>query len=582
MSLSTSAVLIGVNHYPNLGSGLQLRGAANDARAWYAASLKEGSDPHHCAALTSVATEAGFFSEEDMLPDDLRGTFDDSALSCGLATKANIEKAITALIDGIAGTPSRQGLLVFAGHGAQGGDGELLLCPCDVDQADLGNTTVSIAFIRQTIDDARTRLRSEGKDDKITLTIALDTCFAGRAASQTSLRTITPSATGHKRKHLKALSDEALLIMSSKAGESSYEYNFGANLLTRRAVHGVFTSTLMEMLERWRMTRLHLPAGTLNFWPVSYDRLAKATAAAMTALQFDQHSWFKGPKKTRGMPALRANYRMLGPLQKKSVKAIMKRNCKPWTPPGREISGDWTDGIWGNLQDTTTATVCGWGLAVNLPPGATTQTTTAVAFYTTTTPPDPDDLAFLAAADAVPQKLLPSDGTTAPAAESVESVSITPPAPTNTGNVLLLQITEDEDVIGLLIVYQFTDGQGDAQEFMVLYGDHSSQLPKTFQLKAWGSAVPSSSNTLYNRVQCNGEGVVFTSTTSTPNPLGHWGSSKSSGTAECNLWCNNGKLTWYNQSSSELSVTTDNPLYFGVGEADPALGFSAVDLAWDS
>lgn len=316
--LSSHAVLIGVNQYAHAEVG-NLEGCANDVRVWVSLLHSLDVPSADTTALTSTA--------DGVMPAAAFTASDKADLTVGGATTAEIRQAVTTLLDHLDGHPERQGILFFAGHGARGSDGGLRLCGSDVDPADVDSTSFAIAEIADLL-----------KTRTVTLTIVLDTCFAGEAAAVgMTHRTITAGGGALTMPELD--DDKVVLLMSSKPGESAYEYDFRTNMALPGPTHGVFTWALISGLERWRTTTVSVDEHTYTYYPVSFDQIAEVAAGVTQALKFPQTAWAAGGRRLRQLPALATNFDALPADARQQVREAETR--EPWLPAPREISGDW-------------------------------------------------------------------------------------------------------------------------------------------------------------------------------------------------------------------------------------------------
>lgn len=304
------AVLIGVRSYPHLDAG-DAPGADNDAIAMASVIARLGVPKRAISVLLSPVP----IHRSDVMNGGY-GAVEQASL-------AGVGRAIRTLIAALRGDPERRGVLFFAGHGATSG-GHLHLCTADTTTDWSG--TVSI----------ETLLGWIGDEPLPGLTVVLDCCFAGAAATSGSVppaaaRTLTDQANeGDAGVWRDRLAARVVVLAATGADQSAYAYSLRPNLDREQVVHGVFTWGLSAVLQRWSPD--NDPQQTL--FPINYGELTHRVAGLCGDLAFDQTPKVWGPPGVQGWLVLR---NMPGGV-----------SAAPGLP-GRELSGGNNDSVIGDV-----------------------------------------------------------------------------------------------------------------------------------------------------------------------------------------------------------------------------------------
>jgi len=322
------ALIIGVNHYPDF-PGEDLQGCVFDANAWYSLALQLGTPAENIVVLTA---------SDDPLPTALLRAYEaPKSIKLGGANKASIVRELKAIINTVRGDSEAEGLIFYAGHGAHDAT-SLLLCPSDVQQAGEGyDNAISFAEILEYI----------GPGEQKGLTFVLDACYAGGAATSTggaptpSSRSLTrnPPAASFSKTYAAqhgALSSQVVILAASEADQEAYEYCLQTNLDHDRVVHGVLTTAVSELMRRWYPPQ---DAATMSVeYPISYATLVERSVRLASALAFEQTPNLSGPDGCQDWLAFRNTH---GDTLTDAP-----------TIPGRELSGDTTEVVIGDIHDS--------------------------------------------------------------------------------------------------------------------------------------------------------------------------------------------------------------------------------------
>lgn len=453
------AVLIGVARYPSLGDDAP--GAENDAVAWFGIATAVGYAPDTIRVLRSPAATLDDFPAQADRPH---------ASQLGGATREEIVAAVRALVAELRANPDARGLLTYAGHGASA-NGDLLLCPED--------TVAGITGYANTLSGAEL-CGIIGDRPLPNLTVVLDCCFAGRAAPPLDgspaapTRSLTPGGGSVASAHAD-LAARCVVLSACGPDQEAYAYSLRPNLTRKPVMHGVLTTAVSAILQRWSPPGVEQPEP----YPIRYRTLAARARRYTSALAFDQQPQVSGPKGTLNRHAF-----------------FDHRGDTLTTPPaipGRELSGGNQDFWSGNI--TLNAAYKGFYLA-NGTSGGQGLTRTAYS------------------AEALPQGWSVAAATSLVASSAYGAVASVSPTPGATWGSAALFDLRSSDGNNTFLGFALVAPSGSTSGGMVwCWASPASAFPASFQMQAGTLSAIQSTTPTYPF--CSGQKTD-----------GTWGSSK--------------------------------------------------------
>ncbi len=300
------ALLIGVQDYSSYDISLDqprgtsdLKGAVNDARAFYRQCILAGFSPDNIRVLTSPK-----LSPADLGPTATRSNVRE-------ATQDEIVEGLHWLVRSIAGHEPASGLLTFSGHGRVD-DGGVDLCP-----SDLTGSLDQVVSVEALVDRlAATRAGAR-------LTLFLDCCHAqagknrgDNLVAQTQAKAASFRESVIEKAHekgrtraeniLRRLQDKAAQRKVSRGG--TLERVLSAcqpDQVSEWSVfdgewRGAFSWALSSAMGQWQTSD---EDGVIHF-DVSHEELLRRARALLSALSFDQVPTLIGPEPAGALPLL--------------------------------------------------------------------------------------------------------------------------------------------------------------------------------------------------------------------------------------------------------------------------------------
>lgn len=268
MNSSTGfALLVGIDHYENLGESAELLGSRNDVLMWHWFCRQQlGIPPENIRMLTSPALDPKNDFGDDSVPSG----------ALGEATEEGIRKGYVWLLENMKGGQS-PGLLTYSGHG-------LLLSsqvPALSTSSMKGDGTGAIA------------LRDIGKAVQAAhaeeaLTAVFDCCHVAAPPSKSTLRRSTGLSIGAA--DATPIEDEDFnvshrVFLASRPGQHAHQGKLGRN------VHGALSFALVTAAEQWKASEDPGQTGL----DVNHKQLFKRARKLLRALRMKQSPKLRVP-----------------------------------------------------------------------------------------------------------------------------------------------------------------------------------------------------------------------------------------------------------------------------------------------
>jgi hypothetical protein len=276
VSNSGYALLIGIDHYEELGDSAQLLGSRNDVLMWHWFCRQQlGIPSENILMLTSPKLDPVKDFGGDTVP----------AGSLGEATAENIRKGHAWLLQNMDGGKS-PGLLTYSGHGLLLGAAPAL-STSDI-KAD-GTGALLLRDIGEAVQAANAQQA---------LTAVFDCCHIAAPAAKSDLR--SPTSLSFGAADAAAIEDEDFnvchrVFLASRPGQPAHQGKLGRN------VHGALSFALVTAAEQWKASQA---AGQTGI-DVNHKQLFKRARKILRALRMKQSPKLRVPFDREGRSFVR-------------------------------------------------------------------------------------------------------------------------------------------------------------------------------------------------------------------------------------------------------------------------------------